>query len=517
MTYFYAMHKKQIILLYSFVAIMCSTQAQLPEDVLQHSYNPTLGTARSMAIGGAMGSLGGDINAALINPAGLAFYRTSEVVITPSFYINNNSTNYRNTPSTSYKNTFAIGNIGFVGGDPTGNPILRAFSFTVTQIANFNNNTYYKGLNNFSSGAEQYAEQVSKSGLTIDGILNAPEYAYGSALAVYTYLIDTANGTVKAFPEDLIKNGQALMQENTIKTTGGITEIALGIAGNNQNNKWYWGATLGVPIISYSKSTQYKESDPSGDVTNKFNYYTLNNNVKTKGVGLNLKLGVIYKPQEHVRLGFALHTPTFMNLMSTEAADIETDTEGYKGKRSANSAQFTNDSDIESSYVATTPLRVTISGSYVFREIEDIRKQKGFVTADIEYVNYNGSRFWAPDDAFVGISSYYNALNNIIRNYYKLSGLNFKVGGELKFNTIMARAGFAYYNNPYKNEVLKANKTILSIGTGYRDKGIFIDLTYAYAMQKDVSLPYRLIDKPNTFATTNRNTGMIMLTFGSKF
>ena len=286
------------------------------------------------------------------------------------------------------------------------------------------------------------------------------------------------------------------------------------MAVNNQG-KWYWGAAIGVPIIAYSRNTQYKESDPSGDATNKFNYYILNNNVKTRGLGINLKLGVIYKPQEYVRLGFALHTPTFMNLTNTETADIETDTEGYKGKRSENSSKFTNGNDIESSYTTTTPLRMIVSGSYVFREVEDTRKQKGFVTADIEYVNYSGSRFWAPSDASVGTSSYYSALNSIIRNYYKGSVLNFKIGGELKFNTIMARAGFAYYSNPYKDEALKANKTILSIGTGYRDKGIFIDLTYAYAIQKDVNFPY-IIDKANTFATTNRNTGMIMLTFGSK-
>ena len=514
MIYFYAMYKKQFVLLCSLIVLTYSTQAQLPEDALQYSFNPTLGTARSMAIGGAMGSLGGDINATLVNPAGLAFYRTNEVMITPSFYINNNSANYRTSPSTSSKNAFAIGNIGFVGGDPTGTSKLSAFSFAITQTANFNNTTYYKGLNNFSSGAEQYAEQVSKSGLTLNGILNAPQYAYGAALAVYTYLVDTANGMVKTYPEDLIKNGQALLQENTIKTTGGITEISLGMAGNNQG-KWYWGATIGVPIIAYSRNTQYKESDPSGDATNKFNYYILNNNVKTRGLGINLKLGVIYKPQEYVRLGFALHTPTFMNLTNTETADIETDTEGYKGKRSENSSKFTNGNDIESSYTTTTSLRMIVSGSYVFREVEDTRKQKGFVTAEIEYVNYSGSRFWAPSDASVGTSSYYGALNSIIRNYYKRSVLNFKIGGELKFNTIMARAGFAYYSNPYKDEALKANKTILSIGTGYRDKGIFIDLTYAYAIQKDVSFPY-IIDKANTFATTNRNTGMIMLTFGSK-
>ena len=32
--------------------------AQIPEDVIKYSFNPQNGTARSLAIGGAMGSLG---------------------------------------------------------------------------------------------------------------------------------------------------------------------------------------------------------------------------------------------------------------------------------------------------------------------------------------------------------------------------------------------------------------------------------------------------------------------------
>ena len=60
-----------------FLASMC----QLPEDVLRYSYYPQRGSARSMAIGGAMGSLGGDINALYVNPAGLGLYKTREFVL----------------------------------------------------------------------------------------------------------------------------------------------------------------------------------------------------------------------------------------------------------------------------------------------------------------------------------------------------------------------------------------------------------------------------------------------------
>jgi hypothetical protein len=71
--------------LLSFFTMMCVyvSMAQSPEDVLRYSYFPQNGSARNAAIGGAMGSLGGDINAMYVNPAGLGMYKTREFVLSP--------------------------------------------------------------------------------------------------------------------------------------------------------------------------------------------------------------------------------------------------------------------------------------------------------------------------------------------------------------------------------------------------------------------------------------------------
>ncbi len=45
-----------------------SIQAQIPEETIRLSWLTQNGTARNQAIGGAMGSLGGDATAALVNP-----------------------------------------------------------------------------------------------------------------------------------------------------------------------------------------------------------------------------------------------------------------------------------------------------------------------------------------------------------------------------------------------------------------------------------------------------------------
>jgi hypothetical protein len=53
-------------------------QAQEPDDALRYAWTQPNGTARQQAIGGAMGSLGGDLSALFVNPAGLGFYKTGK-------------------------------------------------------------------------------------------------------------------------------------------------------------------------------------------------------------------------------------------------------------------------------------------------------------------------------------------------------------------------------------------------------------------------------------------------------
>ena len=497
--------------------------SQIPEDILRYSFFPQNGTARSLAIGGAMGSLGGDITATYVNPAGLGNFRTGEWVVSPGWVLNNNQSLYRGTGLNNHKNSFSFGTTGLVYGsanrfDPSSS---QALSIAITQTAHFNNTLRYKGFNNFSSYSEQWAEEVSRSGLSIDQILGNPQYAYGSAPALYTYLVDTFRTgnelNVKSLPEFILDNGQALLQEKTIDTRGGLYELAIGYA-YNKKDKWLFGGTLGIPLLHYRNTTTFSERDSSSNTGNNFNYFNYTDEFSTSGAGLNLKLGVIYKPKEHIRLGLAVHTPTFMiSLTDKRTSTLDTDTEGYNGKASVSSTLFTNNQPGESRYSMLTPWRFMVSGSYVFREVADVRRQKAFVTADIEYTTYGQSGFYSANDAPTNDEiTYFKSLNQVIRSQYK-GNFNFRLGGELKFNTIMTRLGLAYYGNPYRDEALKASRTLISGGLGYRHKGFFIDLTYVHACNKEADVAYRLSDKSNTFASFNNRRGQIIASFGIKF
>jgi len=81
----------------------------------------------------------------------------------------------------------------------------------------------------------------------------------------------------------------------------------------------------------------------------------------------------------------------------------------------------------------------------------------------------------------------------------------------------MARAGFAYYTSPYKDAELKGRKMFASGGLGYRNKGVFVDLTYVQCLNKDVNFPYRVNSpRANTFADLKENGGNVILTVGFK-
>ncbi|PZR26169.1 MAG: aromatic hydrocarbon degradation protein [Citrobacter freundii] len=501
--------------------------AQIPEDVLKYSWQPVNGTARINAVGGAMGSLGGDISATFTNPAGLAFYKTGDLVISPGYNFLNNKSTFRGTPGKDKDNTFNLGASGYVAGwgSDRGKWKSQAFGIAVTRTANFNNTVYYTGQNDFSSGAEQYAAEAASSGVSLEDMPYSNRVSFGTRMAAWNYLIDSASlpghtgqDVISMSMWDALKNGGNFLvnQSQLIETSGGITEIALGYAGN-KNDKFYLGGSLGIPILNYQKNTRFREEDATNNSDNNFGFYELNETFKTKGVGFNLKLGAIMKPAEFIRVGLAVHSPTWYALEDSYFGRMSVNLDKYRtvpGTTTVTSDQLVQNGAFPNyKYQLMTPWRFMVSGSYVLREAEDVRQQKGFITADVEYVTYKSNKYASAEE--YNDDTYYDGLNSVIKQYYK-NAFNFRVGGELKFTTIMTRLGFSYYGNPYADPELKANKMFVSGGLGYRNNGIFIDLTYTHAIQKDVDFPYRLPDKANTFANLKGTGSNIMLTFGIK-
>jgi hypothetical protein len=502
-----------ILLLTAFTA-----SAQSPEEALRTAWFTQNGSARNMATGGVMGSLGGDITANHVNPAGLGLYKTREFVLTPGFALNNNKFNYRGTDTAGKKNAFNYGTSGIIFGASNRRNAKwtsSAFAISVNQVANYNNHIQFSGFNNMSSFSEQYLEELVRDKANMTAA--EQNYIFGSSLAFRTYLVDTISGpggTVAGF-QSLVPISTGVVQRYDATTSGGYHEIALGLAGNMED-KLYVGGSLTIPIINFNRDIIYSETDATSSTTNSFKFFEYKESFTSRGIGFGAKLGVIYKPQEFWRIGFAFHTPQLMTFTDRIRASMTTDTEGYAHVNSETSDNLNSGNAGQRKYDLTTPWRAIASASYVFREILDTRRQRAFISADIEYVNYRGARFSAIDKNNTTLVNYYQAVNETIKDTYK-SNINFRLGGELKLHTIMFRLGGAYYGSPYKDDAIDASRLIASGGVGYRDHGIFIDLSYAHTFMKDAEFAYRLNDKPNTFAEQTGSRGNVVLTVGFKF
>jgi hypothetical protein len=497
-------------------------QAQLPEDALRMSYTRPYGTAREQAIGGAMGSLGGDISANYVNPAGIGFYKTGEVLFSPGWSFGTTKTGYlsNNTKSPSFNN-FILGTSGLVFGWQNDPEKSAAISLAVTRSADFNGHIAYQGKNNYSSAAEAYGEEFDASGLSIDDALSNSGISYGTRMALYTYLIDTPQGgfgpTVVQPGNVLAANGE-LGQSTDITTSGGITEIALGIAGGT-HDKWYFGVSIGVPIVNYERTTRYTETDLSGNANNNFDSYTYTEDYSASGVGVNARLGAIYRPNLNWRIGLAVHTPSFYSITDYLSASMVSNTEGYAGVQTIHSDTLDQTANVSNSleYDLQSPWHFVASASYIFPGAVTEGKM-GFITADIEYVANTSTKFSFPldENGYQPDNSYFDGVNGVIRSYYK-NTFNFRLGGEYKVDELAFRIGGSYSMNPYTSPDLKANRFTVGGGLGYRKKGIFVDLTYVETILNDVNFPYRLGTKDNVYSTVKQYSGNLLLTFGIKF
>ncbi len=511
--------RKLLFIIFSFCSI-ANAFCQSPDDVLKNAWFIPNGTARSNAIGGAMGALGGDITSAYTNPAGLGFYKTSEFVISPELLMVNNKSDYRGTSLNNIKKSgFQLGTSGLViGGKINQSNKSTAFSISINQLASYNNKIQYEGVNNYSSYSEQYLEQLVADNANVNGASN--NYPFGASLAFFTYLIDSItspSGTLAGY-RSLVPVADGIKQQYNETDGGGLYEISLGFA-SNAKDKVYLGGSINIPLSFYKQNLNYEEFDMSSDQHNNFNYSSFTQDHTINGAGLNGRFGIIYKPQPSLRLGLAFHTPSYMSYTDKLNAVMTTDTEDYAGVVTSKSSDFSNAAS-EVHYNEITPYKIIASAAYVFNEVEDVRLQKGFITADAEFVNHRGSRFiqQSNDDGTddPSASDYYKSLNDAIKAYYK-GAFDFRIGGELKFSPLAIRLGAAYYGSPYSDKTLKANRILAAGGVGYRNHGMFVDLTVSEIFNKDVNFPYRLTDKANTFATLNNRITNVLLTVGIKF
>jgi hypothetical protein len=76
----------------------------------------------------------------------------------------------------------------------------------------------------------------------------------------------------------------------------------------------------------------YSETDATNDPNNQFKSFEYKETFTSRGIGIGAKLGVIYKPQDFWRIGFAIHTPQMDDVLTDRiSSSITANTESYAG------------------------------------------------------------------------------------------------------------------------------------------------------------------------------------------
>ncbi len=470
------------LLFTSFISCFASllSIAQSDVDALRFSTNNITPTARSIGVSNAFNSVGADQASAVLNPAGIARYKTTEFIITPSVTFNNSKSNYFNNPSEQTKASFAITNFGIVLG---GKYLVDRFE----KFKGLNIAIVYSKLNTFNerftvSATNDQNSLLDKFSEILDGVSEesaANDFAFNSSLAFLSeIIIPIGNNQYQG-----LTNGFSIDQEISVERSGSSNELTAAFAGNI-NNKLYVGFAFGLPILRFNSLIQYNEIDTQ-NLLDTLNRFSFSDNYKTSGFGLTSRFGIIYTPINSFRLGFNFQTPILWLLDDEFNTTLTSDFESFTIEASSPAGVF--------DYKLKTPLKFNIGASYII-------KKRGFISFDYELTAPNKSeyKFDGDDDA--------SSVNNDISSKYKPIS-TIRGGVEMTYKMMRFRSGISYKTSPFKSsfepENVKTNQLSFSGGLGFRYKKFFLDLAYQRIKTGALFVPYILDSDPASSPSVN--------------
>jgi len=508
--------RKQVFIYSLLTILVCHSYAQNDVDALRYSTPSVQGTARNIALGNTMGTIGADVSALSTNPAGIAKYSSTEFSLSPAIAINRSSSTYLDNTMKDGNVKFQLTNLGIViakrytDSDDKKKWDGIKFGFALNRLANFNNEYSFSGYNNNNSLLNYYSDQL-KDRNAVQTVAGAEEnFVFGASIAYQLGLLISDHDSLGNIYTD--GNGQNLIyspadstgfQQNfNIKRTGGINEIAIGIA-STLKDKIMFGASLGIPIANYTERITLTETDTK-NLIDGFNSFSNLNYVKTSGVGFNLKVGIIAMPVKNLRLSLAIQTPGILFMKDAYLTSMEVDYANL-------SEILTGESpDGASKYKYVQPWKMTAGAGYIHKF--------GLVSVEYELSDAGNSKFrFGGSDADTKI--YENDVNGTIKGKYGLFH-TIKAGVEFKFDPVRIRGGIQYRTSPFEKSAaptqFNTSSLTYSAGLGYRGNHFFADIAYVQTNFKEMFVPYQTTKSDVSGATLASKKPAIVLTLGYK-
>lgn len=549
--------KKQIIIAIT-AAITMPVMAQTAIDAYQLSRNDFRGTARYMSMGGAFGALGGDLSTLNNNPGGIGVYRKSEVGFTLDIDMQSTTTSSSLDNVKTSQTKVGVNNAGYIGSYFTKSDIMPVFNwgFSYSRVSSFDRR--YKGsLDMNGSLSNLIAGYTSAEGYTGDELAGTDDnYAWGNApllsmIGYNSYVINPV-GNTNQYNGLWDNNATYGVSDFDVEEKGYVDEYEITVGGNI-NNIVYWGLGVGISDILYSRATYYGEyldmaklpiiqngepvSGPAATIGTDTGF-DLNSYKRITGSGVNVKFGLIVKPINELRIGFAVHTPTWYNLTQIEDANIYS-YYGYEYNSQDNTYSGPTSVEAYSPYVPAdgydwklkTPWRMIISAAGVIGS-------KAILSADYEYRPFQDMSAKYRDGESADFT------NDDIKSYYNAANI-LRLGTEYRVTpNFSIRAGYIYESTPTTTEVRDGETEVftspyntgvpgltpsytmdnsaqyITCGIGYRYKSFYADAAYVHKSQKSVFSPYSeanpYTENPYTAEVKDSNN-KIVLSVGFKF
>jgi len=473
-------------------------------DALRYSQFYSGGTARSVALGGAFGALGGDFYSVSQNPAGLGIYRGSELTFTPELFYSRVNARYNGNSEEDLKYNFNFNNIGYVSSFDLGDNgiVSGSFAFGFNKLHNYHENIRIEGPNTQSSLADMFVESANNGeGFgPVDPVYLLP---FTEGLFFDGGIIDLdTNGFYYLNTDIRNENGEIdIDQQNILERSGKMNEWVFSL-GFNYEHIVYFGASFSMIPIDFKENSSFHESDGGAGGIEYFRY---NESLSVSGTGFTGKLGIIVKPVSILRMGFAYHLPVSYYLSDVYYADLrsyEVDQIIYPID------EFGERIDYASyEYRIVTPAKAVGSLGIMIGKF-------ALLSSDIEFINYAGMRLTDASDGYD-----FSDENKTVREIYR-KNLNIKTGVEFRLGMLYLRGGFGYYGSPYKTSEPNADAYKLSYsgGLGVRNKNFFIDFALSCLTGEELLMLYNSPFNANPVSAEITDKKIkAMTTFGFRF
>ena len=498
------------ILLASIVAVQAQNTSGIllnrdilpASSILSLSQRESVGTARSVGMGGAFTSLGADMASFGYNPAGFGMYQRNEISMSLGLGI----TSAKNYNAYGYGDNScvraAINNIGasFKVYESSGALTAINFAFGYNKTADYNYDMSYASPTTPSSLADAFADIANGNGLIInsENKISDPNgyfdydmdpYFWGTAMAYKAGLIN--RGSNGWYPDE-IANGAQMSQYTNLQSRGSAGEFSFAF-GFNINNIVYLGASLDIQSISRKQVIYYNEYIDYADGVRpdaatypyQLQHFEFGQSILTEGSGVGAKFGVVVRPVGGLRIGLAVHTPTYYSLayrysaslssVALSAGDNPYDWEVINGSVYADEDTPVLQDGGDYRWTFTTPTRLLAGLSYAVG-------QYAVISADYQYDAYRSLKLdYAPADTGYTNDTFRNNLKGVhtVRAGVEakpLPWLALRVGGGLRTKVLAEEYDFVAFSEPVADKMWYA-----SAGVGFRvSKVTSIDLAYQY-------------------------------------